>query len=541
MTRWRRRSRRGCRAGLAVFRDRPALVDGRSVSERETASPYAVRLARNAASGVGRFAVAALLALAVTPFALRTLGDARFGLWALAGVLVTLARLLDLGLNRSLTRTVAMGEGRDDPATVGVALATGRALMLLLGVALIGLVWCARHVLVGDVLRLPRDLWSVGRYVLVGTAVVAAVEGVFAPFQAALDGIGRMDVSNGISTASRVISAIGVVIVLSLGMGLPGLVWKNLAIALVTGLGYQVALRRRAPALAHVDLAFDRGQARQLLAFGRHIQTVSLGPLAVDLVGKLLLSRGVGLGGVTVYELALRIANTLGGALMSMSMAIFPAAARDSGDEEADRKLVALHQRAARYVAWVVLPSYALLIALARPFVAAWLGADYEDVARAIVYLGAGGVIATASTPAYMVAQAGGRERHSTVASLVTVGVALGAAAALVGEHGVMGVAGGVGAGLAAGGVAIWILFARGFGSGWSTVGFFGMRAPLAAVLAGLAAHLFADHVPVTLVGVATAACVGLTVYVGVLVLCGEMGRSEWSAAFALLGRKKEA
>ncbi|NOZ71605.1 MAG: hypothetical protein GXP38_06790, partial [Chloroflexi bacterium] len=67
-----------------------------------------VRLvATNALFNALSLAVSSLAAVLLMPFLLRWLGERLFGVWALLGVVITVAQLLDLGLGRALVRNVA--------------------------------------------------------------------------------------------------------------------------------------------------------------------------------------------------------------------------------------------------------------------------------------------------------------------------------------------------------------------------------------------------------------------------------------------------
>jgi len=541
---------------------------------------------RNSLSGGGRFAVGAVTALLVTPFALDRLGDARFGLWALAGALLGLLRLLDLGLNRALTREVARAEGRGDLVASLPAVQTARLLALALG-GLIGLLaWRLHQPLVDRLFVLTPALRAEAHYIFLGTVAVAALEGAFAPYQASLDGIGRMDLSNAIDgLVQRLLSPLAVILVLGAGWGLAGLVWKNLAAALLAGLAYARLLRRHAPQLAGGPPRIDRATTHQLLRFGRHVQIVNLGSALVEPVAKTLLGRGAGLEAVALYELASRVTGQLGGAFMALSNAVFPAAAalaataesgrpdtgiatepsdvagsrtmpppqpldsrapRPSGvqsrSDRHDAALVALHQVATRYTAWLVLPAWAILAALAPAFVAAWVGPNHAGSARLIGILAAGWALALVALPAFLVAQAGGAVRLSTIGGMVTSGVSIGLCLLLAGPYGSTGIALAISAGLATGGLVTLTLFARrfklrpslAFPVGWPVWAAAFIGAATSRVLVGMLPVVWLDRSLLGLAGVAASGLVGLASSALLLALTGQIGAGEraWLTAW---------
>ncbi len=509
---------------------------------------------RNALSGGGRHVVSAVLALAVTPYALSVLGPDRFGAWVLAGTVLLTIRTFDLGLERALIRAVANADGVGRLSEARPVLVVGRRMLVGAAIVFAGAISMGRGPIIGWLLEIPEALRAEATYAVIGTAAVAVVEAWFRPFSAALDGVGRMDRSRSIDTFQRILSSLGVVIVLGLGYGLRGLVWKNAATALLAGALYVRAVRQSAPELAghwakgsastgsprsgvsvalgdapgSAPLEFDRpgaaplyidgpgaaprdinrpnsapldpadrgarAIARDLLAFGGHVQAVGISALAYDVWTKVILGRVGGLGGVAIYELGARVVTLLAGALQAAVEAIFPEASvrhsaadtgrSSAGSAESRRALAALHARAGRAVGWLALPAFGLLFVLAVPFASAWLGPEYAEVGDIIRILSTGWLVAILAGPAYLIAQAGGRAADGTAAAIVTAIVAMGLSSVLVGPFGAIGIATSVSVGLTIGSALMWWRFARGFGVGWGIARIVDPRALVATVVA---------------------------------------------------------
>lgn len=489
------------------------------------------RLARNAAAGASRHLVSALLALAVTPFTLRVLGPERFGLWAIGGAVLATVRLLDLGIERAVARYVATAHARRAPGDVADAVGTALPMTLGLGGLAVLVVWLVREPLVARAFGVAAELRAEAVVVVVGCALVAWLEGAFVPYRAALDGVGRMDIASGIDAGQRGVSALATVGVLALGGGLAGLVAKNLVTALGAGLLYRRRAIRQAPTLAGWPIP-RRAVARELLAFGRHVQTVNLGAVALDVGAKVLLARSIGLAGVAVWELAIRVTQQLAALLLAAVLAVFPAAAalrarpEDAGEEEDEGEAAAepvrrLYGLAARAMTAAVLAGFGLLAVLAGPFVTAWLGPGHEPVARTILILSVGWSLAILSTPAAMVVQAAGSPRDATLASLATPIVGLGVAGLLVPRFGLDGVALGVAAGLVTGGLAMAWRFKRAFRVPWRALAPLDPRTAGALAIGLAAAALAARMLPVGIVSVAVAVVLGTLCALGVARLLG--------------------
>lgn len=540
-------------------------------------------VARNAGAAAGRYALAALLALAVAPYAVGTLGEAGYGVWALAGSVLAAARWLDLGLERAMVRATAGSVGSEDVQDARASLATGRAMLTGMAV-LLGLGMAVGHALgLGEALGIPPGLRADAAYVMVGTALVAAIDARFAGDRAALDGIGHMHVSRAIDAGQRIASALGVVLVLGAGFGLRGLVWKNAVTALAAGLALRRALRSAAPDLARAGARPSTAHARELWRFGRHVQAVGVSALVYDAGAKLILARGSGLAALAAFELGLQTVRQAAGALNSVGEALFPSAATIAGrgpngtgaDHHADprsapdldpssesrpdldagrrseldantrigagrgrdriRRLARLNASATRYSSWLSLGSLGLLAGLAGPFAEAWLGGsiDPRPVAVVIQLCCAGWASALLAGPAHAVAQASGHARDSSRAAILTAAVALAAVLAMVPAGGAAGAALGVALGLGVGAVYMLLAFARRFEVGLAGLGVPGIRGWLAVALGVAAARAVLAVLPETsaraagLVAVGSAAVTGAVVIAAALWAGGALTTAE--------------
>lgn len=491
------------------------------------ANPDTPRLAVSALSGGGRVVIGALSALLVTPFTLDRLGAARFGLWAVAGGLIVLLRMADLGMGRALSRQVALMRRADPHASVTVrALSTARGLAILVGLGGFALVSLLLPALVDSRLGIPADLAQEAGWVFLGTAAVAALEAVFAPGQAALEGLGRLERVNLIdAVVQRLLSPWLVLPVLWAGGGLVGLVAKNAVMAVLAGLWTQRDLARVNPELAMARPGLSPVVAVQLLRFGGHAQSVNLASALVDPAVKGILGAASGLGAVAAYELAARITGQFGGACMAAAAGLFPAAARLDGiTAGAGRRqaILALHDQAWRWTCRLVLPGWCLVAVLAPAFCRLWLGGDpAPEVARAVQILSPGWMLALMALPAFLITQAAGNPVHSTAAGLCTAVVSMGGAY-LARSWGLAGVAGGLAGGLAAGG--LWMLAAFALEQGLRARELLpDGRAVLAAAIGGLVAGGLIASLPAVWPGLFLSGAAGAAAALATLRRSGEL------------------
>src|SRR5258706_3752526 len=190
------------------------------------------RLAANSLMGVLRFVVVTLLYVGIYPFLLRSLGPAKFGLWALLGVPSQYLALGDLGISNALIKLTSEslpGQGGERLVKL-----TGAAMSVfsLLGAALTGTVFVLQNEIMGW-LRIKSELVPESRILLVGMAAVIWISLLASVHTALLSGLHRMDWVHGIQIGSSAVNVVGIVFAIKLHGGLTALLVSNMAAALV--------------------------------------------------------------------------------------------------------------------------------------------------------------------------------------------------------------------------------------------------------------------------------------------------------------------
>lgn len=306
------------------------------------------------------------VSLVILPVYLGAIGEARYGILAIAWLLLGYFGLFDLGLGRAAAQRIATLQGADDLAR---ARTFWTAAALNLGFGLIGglIVW-------------PVAAWYFRAAMVVDDALRAEMLGAVFWLALALPMATVLSVLNGALQGRSKFLALNVVSLL-------GTLLFQLA-PLGVALGWGADLRLILPAvlaaravtlvillglcLRHVSgwhiVAPERAAARALLGFGGWVTVSSMvGPLMVTfdrfVIGALLNAQAV-----THYTVPFQLAQrstVLAGAL---SGALFPRLATAGRAEEARLGLAAI-----RGLAAVVTPPMLAAILLAEPFLRWWL------------------------------------------------------------------------------------------------------------------------------------------------------------------------
>jgi O-antigen/teichoic acid export membrane protein len=356
-------------------------------------------LARNLCSNWVGFAVHAAVAFFLTPFILRHLGDAGYGVWALLASLTGYYGLLDAGLRvaltRSLTRDLAVGDyGRlNRTASTGMVALAVVAVFVLLASLLLG--WATPWFINDLQPGVASEIWWC--FLLVGAAL--AVQFVLFPFSAVFTATQRFDLANALGITTRLLSAGAVVLLLNAGYGLIGLS-AVVAGSNVLDYGLRWLLAYRILPQLHVSPRLaDKDSLREIAHFGVW-NTVDAASVRI-----ILYTDGMVIGwflspaAIALFALAANVRNYFDELFAPVGHVFFPPAthAHARGDAEGLRRL---YLGGTRLLA--VLATGAGLIAAfwAEDFFRLWLGERYADGAGSVpmlfqILLGA--AVATAS------------------------------------------------------------------------------------------------------------------------------------------------
>jgi len=378
-----------------------------SVTQTENTFVLSRTVIRNSAFSGARFVLTACSLLLITPYILHKLGPAEFGIWALSSVLISYTNLTSFGIGRALERSVAellaLGQEEELLQTIGTAV----VLSLSLGGAGCMILLVLREVFVVHIFAsIPPELRDSARFVYTGTTIIATINMFFNLFGGILNGAQRIDLRSIVGAITDVISVIGTFVVLQLGYGLQGLVIKNALIALLLGISYIVVVRRIFSFLRLNPFLFSLSRAKALFSFGLNLQVIYLVVIALDPFSKVLLGNALSLEHVTFYEIGAKLPVQLGAFFMSLTLSVFPAAAKmqTNGNNEGNT-VRHLYSMTSRYVALFALPLFSLVIVLAGPFINMWVGRGYEISVVTLQVVAVGKLLEALSFPATYVSQ----------------------------------------------------------------------------------------------------------------------------------------
>jgi len=305
--------------------------------------------------------------LVTIPIYLRLIGEARYGVMAIAWLLLGYFGLFDLGLGRATAQRIA---ALRDNTTAERAQTFWTALILNVGLGVIGglLIWPIATYFFGNVFKIEDALRPEMKAAvpwLILAVPMATLSGVLS---GALQGRERFLDVNMISASGTVLFqllplAVAVYWGADLGVLLPAALFARLLTLL------QLFIRcRQHLLLSHHPVTFLRIQAGQLLRFGGWVTVTSfISPIMV-ILDRFIIGVTTGAKTVTYYTVPFQLGDRstiISGALAS---ALFPRFAIVTPQEEQR-----LAREGLRAIAVVMTPIVATGIMLIEPFLAWWI------------------------------------------------------------------------------------------------------------------------------------------------------------------------
>ena len=309
--------------------------------------------------------------LLLTPYILAHLSVTDFGIWVILSVFITSFTFLDLGLGSSFVKFISAYYTYEDYNSINKVLFSGLAYYTLFG-----------SLLVVAGLAVERPLFSLFHidgasepYLLV--LIACAIANIVSMFLSVFRGIQRMDRSNAIEVRLSVLNAAGTVVFLQMGFGLMGLAMNAVVNSIIGLLMTWWQVRRALPRLT-LGFHFDGKLLREMFSYGAKIQVSRLGSLICFQMDKLIISRFLGIGMVSFYEVSSRLASFMRAVPLVMLSAVIPATS-ELGARNERGKILKTYLVASKYVAMITVALVAFLFIEADSVLRFWLGKGFEQ------------------------------------------------------------------------------------------------------------------------------------------------------------------
>lgn len=395
-------------------------------------------LSNAAANYAGQLTIVAVGFL-LTPFIIRDLGTAMYGVWALVVSLQGLGGLLDLGVTTSVVKYVAEHHARGETEEVNRVVSTSFLLHTLLGVAAFILTLVAAWAGL-PLLNLDTGELSVARAALIvaGSSLMFMLPlGVPGNL---LTGLRQYEISNVINIVQTVLSGGAILLALRLGGGPTELVAINGVSLVAAYITKWIFAARVLPGLRISYGLANRATLRRIGGYSIWLFLLDTAKRIFYNADAVLIAAFLPVSAVAAYNLGFKPASAISyfsGPLVSVFL---PAASEMDARQEVE-KLRSLLISGTRVALALTLIAVLWLLVFGRQAMEIWVGPGHEDALPVLyIFLGVF-LVSAAQNPSGAILKGIGRVRALSISVLVEYAANIALSLLLIPRIGVSGAA----------------------------------------------------------------------------------------------------
>lgn len=327
---------------------------------------------RNVVFNLGTYLYSVISALLLAPFILRHLGDARYGIWAVIGEVLTYYGLLDFGIRAALNYFIGGALARCQ--TEQLKRYASSAFFGLLVIATLGLLLSLGALML---LRDVIDIKHLDRTEVLASAVIFltlfCVSLPLEVYPSILIGQQKLYLVNAMEVGARLVAMILMFILLGRYPSLLTICVSHFTVRSIYYLLGAFFVRRMVPG-AEISLRLSSwGCLRELVGYGSQSAIINLSWLLITRKDAVLITVFLGARWVPFYHFARLIVENITHACHSITLALRPTLIYYWAKGERDR-VYAIYYGGARYTIFVAGMLAAFFFAYGSDFLRLWIG-----------------------------------------------------------------------------------------------------------------------------------------------------------------------
>lgn len=367
----------------------------------------------NMVSGVVATAVNVVVLAIAYPVYLHFLGYEKYGVWLVLATVLSFAQLGNLGIDRAIMKLVAEEHGRDNMEGIQQYVANAIAILIMSGI--LGLILIlAFRVRIVAAFNLTGDNVRMVLWLLPYIGCLSIYVFIVQVLNAALSGLGRMDLSNWTQSAGRIVAVTTACFLLYGGHGIESLLIGNTLSYVLIHIVSLILIWRIAPIRFLRITNFNVQCCKRLLRFGLGLFGGSLMGMLLSPFNKLMLSRYAGISVIPVYEIAFNGSMQVRALIEAGLRALMPEVSRIGAKmtEDAKKRIAHIYRRAMKFIFLFGTPIYGVLAIFSPLLLRVWLGDRFvETLPGAFRIMLIGTFLSLLGVPAYFVLLGIGRVR----------------------------------------------------------------------------------------------------------------------------------
>ena len=363
--------------------DSPPRLDARPSTDPPRGSLHK-RLTQNSISNVSRHILMLGVAFFLTPFIVRSVGDASYGLWVVMLSFVGYAGILELGVQPAVVKLVGQYRGSGELGKLEELLSAAFVFFMTIGSLVAVFIAFLLPPLAPNLVKEVPGLDGLGLlFVFVGIdALILFLNYLFAGI---LFGAQLYHTKNIVDLTILVLYAALLVLFLPSG-GLVVLAGAKVATDLLALIVTIIDGRRAMPDL-HMGLSrLTADSFKELLSFGGRVFVVAITSRAATHSMPLIISSQLTAAATAFFAIPVRLVDYSRQISWALTMGFMPMFSELGGKKD-HVAIRALYLRYSRYLLFLNLPILVLTFVHGVEFIAIWIGPDYAEQGGAALYL----------------------------------------------------------------------------------------------------------------------------------------------------------
>jgi len=385
---------------------------------------FSSQLRINMASGVVVTVINGAAMMLAYPLYLHFLGYEKYGVWLVLATVLSFAQLGNLGIGQAVMKLVAEEHGRDNIEGIQQYVTTALALLCLSGGLILIVVLVFKTQIVAA-FKLSEENAQTALWLLPYIGILSVYVFIVQALNAALSGLGRMDLANYAQATGRIVAVTVAAVLLCSGRGIESLLIGNGIMYVFVHVVSLICIWR----IARIRLLriknLDAQCCKRILRFGGAVFGGSVVSMLFSPFNKLMLSRYSGIAVIPVYEIAYNGAVQVRALLESALRPMMPEISSISGpiNPTIGNRIRTLNRKGMKLILYCGIPLYGLLFLATKGLLEFWLQDKYNSsIPLAFRFMLIGTFINILGVPAYHTLLGLGKSSISIITSIIISG-----------------------------------------------------------------------------------------------------------------------
>lgn len=381
-----------------------------------------------------------LISFFSTPIIISLLGIDLFGILSIVAAVLGYFALLDLGMGLSVIKYLSEYLALKDKKGVEKVVGTALSVYILIGAVGGVLIAIFTQLIVRNFLQIPPEIIPVAISVFYISALGFFVNMISTVFNAIPNALQRMDITNLRNIALGLLNALGSVLLLMMGFGLPEVIIFNVLVSILVTIILFFDIKKILPGLSFRP-SFDKKIFVRLLKFSGFKFIGNTGGQIVFQLDKLILGFFHPISFVTFYTVPTTLIQKGFSLMLNITNAVFPALSHSFTTGETQRSKD-LYLRMGKFIVFIMTPAMFLPLLFAELILLIWLSWEFAvQSSNTLRILSIAYFIASLSAPGVIACDASGNPKLPAIFASISACINLIAALVLIPKFGIEGAA----------------------------------------------------------------------------------------------------